>query len=54
MKRHLGGAARGRGGGGCIHASQWEGMEASVPVRGGGEMVPGWKRGASLDRAPAD
>lgn len=37
-----------------IHTSQWEGMEASMPARGGGEVVKEWKRGASLNRAPAD
>ncbi len=29
-------------------------MKASMPVRVGGEVVKEWKRGASLNRAPAD
>lgn len=48
MKRHL------RGGGGemhpLLHSHQWEGMKASMPVRGGAGM----ETGASPDRAPAD
>lgn len=56
MKRRLGGwRVEGWGGTPCfIHTSQWEGMEASMPARGGGEVVKEWKRGASLNRAPAD
>lgn len=33
-----------------LHSHQWEGMKASMPVRGGAGM----ETGASPDRAPAD
>lgn len=59
MKRRLG-----RGGWGgtpptpappcSMHASKWEGMVAFMPARRGGEVVKEWKKGASLNRAPAD
>ncbi|KAK5852866.1 hypothetical protein PBY51_006704 [Eleginops maclovinus] len=48
MKRHLSGV-EGWGGGErhpCFrHTSQWEGMRASMPVRGGGEVGQEWKEG---------
>lgn len=47
MKRRLrGGGEGGDGGTPCfIHASQWEGMEASMPVSGVGEVAKEWKEG---------
>lgn len=39
------GGGKGKGTPCFIHASQWEGMKASMPVRDGGEVVQEWKEG---------